>query len=142
MKRYVSESHDTWDESVDMATYAYNTSIQRTIGMTPYEVMFGRKVQYSEIIKNETTQSEYMERLQKNHNKVEKILSDRQEIIRGKAKEQYDKKAGNNFNIEENVMLYNPAVKLGESKKFSAPFRGPYEIVSKQGETNYIIKPL
>ena len=71
LKRYVSEAHDTWDESVDMATYAYNTSIQRTTGMTPYEVMFGRKVKYLEKIKNETTQSEYVERLQKNHNKIE-----------------------------------------------------------------------
>ena len=68
----MSESHDTWDESVAMATYVYNTSIQRTTGMTPYEVMFGRKVQYSEIIKNEVIQSEYVERLQKNHNKIEK----------------------------------------------------------------------
>ena len=71
LKRYISEAHDTWDESVDMATYAYNTSIQRTTGMTPYEVMFGRKVKYLEKIKNETTQSEYVERLQKNHNKIE-----------------------------------------------------------------------
>ena len=142
LKKYVSEEHDTWDESVDMATYAYNTSIQRTTEMTPYEVIFGRKIKYLEKIKNETTQSEYVERLQKNHNKIEKILNDRQEIVRGKAKEKYDKKAGNNFNIGENVMLFNPAVKLGESKKFSAPFRGPYEIVSKQGEINYTIKPL
>ena len=92
LKRYVSEAHDTWDESVDMATYAYNTSIQRTTGMTPYEVMFGRKVKYLEKIKNETTQSEHVERLQKNHNKIEKILNDRQEIVREKLKNNMTRK--------------------------------------------------
>ena len=40
------------------------------------------------------------------------------------------------------MTLCNPAVKLRGSKKFSVSFRGPYEIVSKQGETNCTIKPL
>ena len=45
------------------------------------------------------------------------MLKYKQEIFRGKAKEQYDKKAENNFNIVENVMLYNLAVELRESKQ-------------------------
>ena len=97
----------------------------------------------TEIVKKATTKSEYVERLKKNHYKIEKNLNCRQEIMWAKAKEQYGKKAGNNFNIEENVILYNPAVKLGEFKKFCAPFRGPaFEFFSKQGERKHNIKAL
>ena len=39
-------------------------------------------------------------------------------------------------------MLFNPAVKLGESKKFSPHYKGPYAIEGRQGETNYLLKPL
>ena len=39
-------------------------------------------------------------------------------------------------------MLFNPAVKLGESRKFSPHYKGPYVIDKKLGETNYVLKPL
>ena len=39
-------------------------------------------------------------------------------------------------------MLFNPAVKLGDSKKFSPHYKGPYVIDKKLGETNYVLKPL
>ena len=68
MERYLSESLNVMKKSVEMATYAYNTSIQRLIGMT--SVIFGKKVHNMEIIINQTTPSEYVERLQKSHYKI------------------------------------------------------------------------
>ena len=44
LKRYVTEDKKTWDEKIEMAAYAYNTAVQRTNEYTPYEVIFGRKL--------------------------------------------------------------------------------------------------
>ena len=39
-------------------------------------------------------------------------------------------------------MLFNSAVKLGESKKFSPRYKGPYVIDKKLGKISYALKPL
>jgi hypothetical protein len=39
------------------------------------------------------------------------------------------------------VLLYNPAVKLGDSKKFNAYYHGPFQITEQQG-VNFRITPL
>ena len=68
LKRYVNDTAETWDENLDMATYAYNTAIQRTNGMTPYEVMFGRKantsISFLQSRKN-LSESDYLMKLQR-----------------------------------------------------------------------------
>ena len=54
LKRYVYEMPDTWDENLPLATFAYNTSIQRVNNYTPHEVMYGRKAKtsISTLVKN------------------------------------------------------------------------------------------
>ena len=39
---FVSTRSDDWDLFVDPVVYAYNTSRQESIGVSPYEVVFGR----------------------------------------------------------------------------------------------------
>ena len=53
-------------------------------------------------------------------------MTENQEAARLQIKEIYDKKSGKAFEAGEQVMLFNPAVKLGESKKFAAHYKGPY----------------
>ena len=145
LKRYVADTAETWDENLDMATYAYNTAVQRTNGITPYEVMFGRKANTSLSFlqaKKCLVESDYLMKLQRDIARINKIITENQEAVRLQNKEAYDKKSGKAFEVGEQVMLFNPAVKLGESKKFSPHYRGPYIIERKQGETNYVLKPL
>ena len=40
----------------------------------------------------------------------------------------------------DHVLLYNPAVKMGDNKKFSPCYQGPFVIDSKIGEVNFHIK--
>ena len=145
LKRYVADTAETWDENLDMATYAYNTAVQRTNGITPYEVMFGRKANTSLSFlqaKKCLVESDYLMKLQRDIARINKIITENQQAVRLQNKEAYDKKSGKAFEVGEQVMLFNPAVKLGESKKFSPHYRGPYIIERKQGETNYVLKPL
>ena len=41
---YVDVEHKTWDEALSYVTFAYNTAVQETTGLTPLELLHGRKV--------------------------------------------------------------------------------------------------
>ena len=41
---YVDVEHKTWDEVLPYVTFAYNTAVQETSGMTPFQLVHGRKV--------------------------------------------------------------------------------------------------
>ncbi|KAM7293826.1 DDE-type integrase/transposase/recombinase [Ixodes scapularis] len=41
---YVDVEHKTWDEVLPYVTFAYNTAVQETTGMTPFQLVHGRKV--------------------------------------------------------------------------------------------------
>ena len=145
LKRYVNDTAETWDENLDMATYAYNTAIQRTNGMTPYEVMFGKKVNTSIsflLSRKNLSESDYLMTLQLDISKINHIITENQEAAHLQIKEKYDRKRGKAFKVGEQVMLFNPFIKLRESKKFATHYKGPYIIEKKQSETNYVLQPL
>ncbi|KAM7289119.1 DDE-type integrase/transposase/recombinase [Ixodes scapularis] len=41
---YVDVEHKTWDEVLPYVTFAYNTAVQETTGVTPFQLVHGRKV--------------------------------------------------------------------------------------------------
>lgn len=56
-------------------------------------------------------------------------------------KQGYDKKEhGETLCIGDRVLLYNPALKPGRSKKFAGCWRGPYTVVDKTSPVNYRIQ--
>ena len=145
LKRYVTEDEKTWDEKIEMAAYAYNTAVQRTNEYTPYEVMFGRKLNTPFKLlqaKKNLPEDVYLANQVRERQLMEEVIAKNQALARTREKETYDKKSGKTFEVGEQIMLFNPAVKLGGSKKFSPHYKGPYVINKKLGETNYVLKPL
>ena len=147
LKRYVYEMPDTWDENLPLATFAYNTSIQRVNNFTPHEVMYGRKAKtsLSTLVKNNSKLSpaEHVLKVQRDLQRINTIIGDNQQIASQKEQERYNKKtAGDVFSVGDHVLLYNPAVKMGDSKKFAPCYQGPFIIQHKQGEVNFHIKPV
>ena len=145
LKKYVFETPDTWDENLPLATFSYNTSVQRVNDVTPHEVMYGRKANtsLSTLVKNYSnlTPAEHVLKVQRDMQRINKIIIGNQEVARQKTEEKYNEKsAGEVFSIGDYVLLYNPAVKLGDSKKFSPCYQGPFIIDRKIGEVNYHIK--
>ena len=98
--------------------------------------MFGRKPTdaMTNLTKEpeEKTQTMYLDKLQKDMTKVMKMVTLNQEKARKADKETYDKKAaGSCFEVGDQALLYNPAVKLGDSRKFHPNYHGPYKITSQ-----------
>eukprot|EP00731_Ephydatia_muelleri_P036209 Em0216g3a len=45
-----------------------------------------------------------------------------------------------NFKVGDRVWLFNPAVKVGETRKLSSQWRGPYTVIDRVSPVNYKIQ--
>ena len=46
LSKYCAEKPQEWDVYLPFITFVYNTTVHRTIGATPYSMIFGREAQY------------------------------------------------------------------------------------------------
>ena len=46
ISKYCAEKPHLWDTYMPHITFVYNTTVHRTIGTTPYSMLFGKKAQY------------------------------------------------------------------------------------------------
>jgi hypothetical protein len=146
LKRFVHERQDEWDTYLPMATYAYNTSVQRVNGVTPFEVIFGKKATtpLSELV-NETTGelvlADYVHKTRQHMQKIHTLVTKNQNLEQDKEKKRYDQTAaGNCFSVNDKVLLFNPAVKLGGNRKWSPPYQGPFTVIEQTGPSNFKIR--
>ena len=68
------DSEGSWSKYLPLIEFSYNNSYQSTIGMAPYEMLYGRKLR-SPIHWDETTERRYLgpEAIQRTSEAIEKI---------------------------------------------------------------------
>ena len=134
----------SWDKHLPLAEFAYNNSYQSSIGMAPYEALYGRKCRspicWTEVseravigpdIVDETTQKIEMIR--------EKLLTaqSRQKSYADKRRRPLE------FDEGDHVFLkVSPMTGVGRSiraKKLSPRYMGPFDVIEKVGEVSYRI---
>ncbi|UYV71884.1 K02A2.6-like [Cordylochernes scorpioides] len=136
------------DEILPFITHAYNTTIQETIGYSPFFLLFGREPMSlldDENIPTESNMDDYDEYTE---NYLDKIARTRQVVINNTEKTQkrmkrnYDKK--HNERIYEPghlVEVWTPVRKIGKCEKLLRKYFGPYRILKKLSNVNYLIEP-
>ena len=71
LSNFVSDHSGDWDQWLDQAVFAYNTSIQESTGFSPYELVFGHparmpiEIELSVPLQNPSSQSDYSQSLRK-----------------------------------------------------------------------------
>lgn len=147
LKRYTYDHQERWDDSLPFVVYAYNSTSHRVNEYTPYMAVFGRPPvtplyeQVHHELRDETTHVNIMQQ-KKDLLKIWTDISAKQEVARQREKERYDSHvAGKCYRVGDRVLLFNPAVKLGWSKKFSPIYMGPYTITKQVTETDFEITP-
>ena len=131
-----------WDLWLDSVVFAYNTSRQESLRMSPYEVVFARtprmplELELGLPLKDPSTQSEYMQSIRKVFKEVREVAKDNLEKAREKQRK------GN----EEKLQVWCPfvpgeTVYLRRPKrwKLGAKWIGPYEVVCRLG-VDYKVK--
>ena len=131
------EDESNGDEWIPYTVYVYNTTVPTTTAYTPFELVYGFKSEVPSALR-ETPGTQYnyddylMEligRMQSAHEIARQRLIAKKE----KSKEHYDKDSENpDIQVGQKVLLFDETVRRGRSKKLSAQYVGPYEVLARE----------
>lgn len=131
LRSFVNENKDDWDDWVQYYSFCYNTSPNSIHGYTPFELVFGKKVNIpSELSKTKPEpiynydlyNNELKYRLQNSISKAKQLL----EKAKKKTKNQNDPKCNPlSLKIGDQVLL-----SVENRRKLDPLYEGPYSIIS------------
>lgn len=146
LKHLVTATDYQWDKYLSSALLAYRTSYHSTIQDTPAHIVYGRDLVIPVDLLNREKKFSYADtreysediemRLKGAFNIVRENLekaAEKQESYRNRTAK--DKK----IMVGDLVMLYTPAFKKGQARKFQDVQKGPYRVKSKTSPVNFQI---
>ncbi|KAM7303540.1 DDE-type integrase/transposase/recombinase [Ixodes scapularis] len=143
---YVDVEHKTWDEVLPYVTFAYNTAVQETTGVTPFQLVHGRKV---------TTMLDAMlphEPAVDGSDDAQVVAQRAEEVrqlarLRIQAQQRVDTGRYNlrrrdvHFQPGDRVWVWTPIRRRGLSEKLLKRYFGPYKVLRRLGDLNYEVMP-
>ena len=144
LSKYCAEKPQEWDVYLPYISFVYNTTIHRTIGATPYSMIFGREAQYpidlfvpkppgDPRLKLGENAEELSERLYEIHRKAQMTMGTEQR----RQREYFNREIhGEPFKKGDLVWLFEPH--KAKSRKFYLPWHGPFEVLSRTSEVTYM----
>ena len=147
LSKYLDESHTEWDRHLPLLVLAYRAQVHRSIGYSPFFMMFGREprlpvdaeIDAPSSAKSRTV-SAYVDELCAGMRDVYREAIRISDSANLRNKKLYDRKL-NSFTYQEGdrVMLCRNVAARGKYYKFVRPWK-PAVIVSKIGELNYRVR--
>ncbi|KAL5575189.1 hypothetical protein UlMin_016888 [Ulmus minor] len=142
LRACVIDFQGTWEETLPLVEFSYNNSYQATIGMAPYEALYGRKCR-SPIHWDEVGERKLLgpEIVQKTVDIVEKIRQ-QMKTAQSRQKSYADRRRKPlEFAIGDKVFLkvapMKGVMRFGKRGKLSPRFVGPFEILERIGDLAY-----
>ena len=147
LSKYCADNSRTWDTVLPYLIFVYNTTIHRTTGATPFNLVHGQECQYPidlfcpKPYDEVPTQDGFVEWLDEQfrdaHSSARELLGTNQR----RQKDQYRKRVhGEPYATGDKVWVWTKE-KI-KSKKFFLPWDGPYVVLAKVSEVNYkVAKP-
>ena len=142
LRACVIEFKGSWDTHLSLMEFAYNNSYQSSIGMTPFEALYGRKCRtpicWDEVGERRLISPELVKiTLNKIH-----IVQDRLNIARDRQKSYADKRRRDlQFKVGDRVFLkvspWKGVLRFGRRGKMRPRYIGPYEIIARVGPVAY-----
>lgn len=132
---------DEWHKYVDVAQQCLNTTPQRSIGMTPFRLLFGIHPRIRddpdirELLQNELTTSFDHDREELQDQARESI-----EKIQQQNKKNYDAKRKKAFVYREGDIVAIKRTQQGPGLKFAHKYFGPYEIIKVLRNDRYVVQ--
>ena len=144
MRSCVLDFGGSWSKYIPLMEFSYNNSYQATIGMAPYELLYGRKFR-SPLHWNEAGESSYLgPKLVQQANKAIRKIQTCMLAVQSRQKSYADAKRKDvEFQVRDFVFLRIPPMRgvkrFGAKGKLSPRFIGPFEVLDRVGAVAYRI---
>ena len=132
----------SWDRHIPQVEFVYNNSFQSTIGMAPYEALYGRKCR-TPLCWTKLSEKKIigLDLIQETEEKV-KMIRERLKVATDRQKSYADMKRKNiRYEIGEKSFLkvspWKKVMTFGKKGKLCPKFIGPYEVIEKVGPVAY-----
>ena len=146
MKSYCLENGKDWDEGVHLLLFAVRDSVQESLGFSPYELIFGHQVRgpltllkekWMNVEVDQNNLLDYVSTFKDRLTKAGEMAKNNLKLSQGRMKTWYDQDAiQRSFEPGEKVLVLFPI----PGHTFQAQYSGPFEVLRKVDDRNYIIK--
>jgi hypothetical protein len=151
---YTNKNQDDWDEYLPYVLFAYRTSPHHSTKQSPFYLLYGRNVRFPfdsligarplDDMELSFSTAGYVEQL------IEKLKIAR-ETVDAQLRQVMERRETQNaaitnpliFGIGDKVLLHNPVVRTGHTRKLTPPWTGPFRVIeSYPNLVNYKIHQL
>ena len=136
-----------WDQCIRKLCMAYNSSVHSSTGYTPFYLMFGRQARlpvdlmYGTGPSDSFTAGEYATELRNALHNAYAVVREKCNAEHKRQKSFYDEKVhGKPYSVGDVVWLHSIVVPRGQSRKLHHPWKGPYRVQERIGESDYKIR--
>lgn len=149
LKKYCWETGNDWDEGVPFVLFGIRETAQESLQFSPIELVFGHSVrgplkvlkeQMLGLDKSLSPTRNVLEYVARFRERVQEACACAKEALaeaQSSMKRRFDKTAvSREFSVGDKVLVLLPI----QGSALSARFVGPYEVVGKKSDTDYIIK--
>ena len=145
LRACVLDFKGSWDQYLALVEFTYNNSYQATVGMAPYEALYGRKCQtplyWNEVGERKIVAIENVPWIEDAHEKV-KLIRQRIQTAQSRQKSYADNcRQDLEFAIGDKVFLKvlprREMIRSGKWGKLGPRYVGPFEIIQKIGQVAY-----
>lgn len=145
LSMYVDVEHKTWDDILAYVTFAYNTAVQETTGLTPFQLVYGRTVTTTLDSMLPVQQDEYNDDVDDFVQKAEEARQLARQRIENQQRvdaSHYNQRRRSVFyHPGDAVWVWMPVRQRGRSEKLLRRYFGPYKVVRRIGDVNYEVIP-
>ena len=146
--KHISDNQKTWDQIIDTMVYEYNCTVHSSTGFSPYELWWGKQplspVDLKCTVSSERgakSANEYKDKLTESLQKLYETARKRSQTAASARKLRYDGRVkSRSFAEGDLVLMLYDRFKPGMSKKWSRQYIGPFLIVKKLNEVNYVVR--
>jgi hypothetical protein len=139
LRKYLGGRFDQWDTYLSQVQSHLNSSLNRSIGCSPFEAKYGYPpVTLAQMASgNASCAPDTPAELQRLINAVHAVILVRQDVAALISKQQYDSTHKHvEFAVDSQVLVFYP----NKSVKMAQYYRGPYTVVRRISDVNYVVR--
>ncbi|OMJ09668.1 Transposon Ty3-I Gag-Pol polyprotein [Smittium culicis] len=148
IKAYTTDDQSTWDQNLYMHVFAYCTAKHETLGISPFEALYGRQPRLPAATLKPTNPNipnniiRYERRLQSKLTPIRAIIQHNNNIAKKAMQLRYNARhRATTYQIGDYVLLKRQTADgLDQFLGLSSAYIGPYQVIDKIGRFSYLLE--